>query len=122
MLGIYLIKGKFPLIKGVRKMELVSEMIAIDDEAKRMVSEAREYADGLKETSSQKAEQLRQENKAKLEELEKGLEEGVLKAAEEARTRSARFEAQKRAELDEYFSAHADELADKIVSDIYKVD
>lgn len=103
-------------------MELVSEMIAIDDEAKRMVSEAREYADGLKETSSQKAEQLRQENRTKLEELEKDLEEGVLKAAEEARTRSARFEAQKRAELDEYFSAHADELADKIVSDIYKVD
>lgn len=122
MLGIYLIKGKFPLIKGVRNMELVSEMIAIDDEAKRMVSEAREYADGLKETSSQKAEQLRQENKAKLEELEKDLEEGVLKAAEEARSKSARFEAQKRAELDEYFSAHADELADKIVSDIYKVD
>ena len=50
-------------------MELISELIAIDDEAKKLVQQAQQQADELKEQAAGQVSAVREDNSKKLSEL-----------------------------------------------------
>ena len=102
-------------------MELVSEMIALDDEAKKLVSDAKARAESLKDKAREQIADIKAENERKLASLKEESEEKIESAKQEAAKKGSRYEAEKRAELDEYFTAHSDEMAQKIVNDIYSL-
>ncbi|MBR6336254.1 MAG: hypothetical protein IKR76_00835 [Ruminococcus sp.] len=102
-------------------MELISELIAIDDEAKKLVQQAQQQADELKEQAAGQVSAVREDNSKKLSELKAGSDRQITDATEEARASGEAYKSEKKAALDEYFTAHESEMVKNIVSSIYTV-
>lgn len=100
-------------------MELISELIAIDDEAKRLVAEAKEKADSLKAQAAEQIKGIKQDNAEKITALKSDSAQQIADAKEQASASGEGFEKEKKAQLDEYFSAHEAEMIDSIVKGVY---
>ena len=100
-------------------MELISELIAIDDEAKRLVAEAREKADSLKAQAADQIKGIKESNSEKIKELKADSAKQISDSVQEANASGEGFENEKKAQLDEYFSTHGSEMVDSIVNGIY---